>query len=323
MAGTTLAHLCGRSPGSGYVVGRSISTFRYNSPLRANMLRAVTAFLSVVLPLAASPACAQTDAPAVDKSSYTLLNPTPLASLRDFSADRPTRSNGPITVDAGHLQVESDFAAYTHSNAGGTTTRLTQAFDPVLKLGLTNCVDLELQFTGYNWLSVTSRDNQTNLASARGAGDLIARTKVNLLGNDGGPALAVIPYVKFAAAAAGVGNGNTEGGLIAPLSIPLPRNFVLTLMPELDVLRNQSNAGHHLNATGVIDLGYSPIKAVTLYAELYVARGTDKGTPAVYTVDTAVSWMLTDTLQLDVGTNIGLNRNAPNLQLYTGIAQRV
>lgn len=286
------------------------------------MLRLTTALLCMIDVLAIAPTHAQTDTPPVDKSGYTLLNPTPLASMRDFNADRPTRSNGPITVDAGHVQIESDFVAYTHSNAGGITTRLIQTVDPVLKLGLTNSVDLELQFTGYNWLSATPRDNQANLASARGAGDLVARTKVNLFGNDGGPALALIPYVKFPTAAAVVGNGNTEGGLIAPLSIPLPGNFVLTLMPELDVLRNQSNAGHHLSATGVIDLSYSPIKAVTLYAELYAARGADKGNPPVYTVDAAVSWMLTDTLQLDVGSNIGLNRNAPNLQVYTGIAQR-
>jgi len=285
-------------------------------------MRLATAVLSLSFVLAPSPARAQADAPPVDKSGYTLFNPTPLASMRDFNADRPTRSNGPITVDAGHVQVESDFAAYTHSNAGGTTTRLIQTVDPVLKLGLTNRVDFELQFTGYNWLSATPRDNQANLTSARGAGDVVARTKVNLFGNEGGPALALIPYVKFPTAAAVVGNGNTEGGLIAPLSIPLPGNLVLILMPELDVFRNQANAGHHLNASGVIDLGYSPVKAVTLYAELFAARGADKGNPPVYTVDTAISWMLTDTLQLDVGTNIGLNRNAPNLQLYTGIAQR-
>ena len=266
---------------------------------------------------------AQTDAVLPDKSGYTLVNPTPPAALRDFNADRPTRSNGPITVDAGHLQIETDLAAYTHSTAAGTTTRLIQAFDPVLKLGITNRIDLELQFTGYNWLSATPRDNPANLASARGAGDVVVRSKVNLFGNDGGgPALALIPYVKLPTAAAAIGNGHTEGGLIAPLSIPLPWNFVLTLVPELDVLTNQSNAGHHLNATGVIDLGYSPIKAVTLYAELYAARGADSAFPPVYTADAAIAWMVTNTFQVDIGTNIGLNRNAPNLQLYTGIAQR-
>lgn len=302
----------------------SVPTSRdHLTPQRPKMLRGATALLPILLALAAPPARAQTDALPPDKSGYTLFNPTPSAAMRDFNADRPTRSNGPITVDAGHLQIESDLAAYTHSTAAGTTTRLIQAFDPVLKLGITNRIDLELQFTGYNWLSATPRDNQANLASARGAGDLVVRTKVNLFGNDGGgPALALIPYIKVPTAAATIGNGHTEGGLIAPLALPLPWNLVLTLVPELDILKNQFDAGHHLNATGVIDLGYSPIKAVTLYAELYAARGADKRIPPVYTVDTAIAWMLTNTLQLDLGTNIGLNRNAPNLQLYTGIAER-
>lgn len=278
---------------------------------------------ALVLAVWAAPVCAQTDTGGLDKSGYTLVNPTPPAALRDFNADRPTRSNGPITVDAGHLQIETDFAAYTHSTAGGAKTRLIQAFDPVLKLGITSRVDLELQFTGYNWLSATPRDNPANVASARGAGDLVVRAKVNLFGNDGGSvALALIPYVKLPSAAAGIGNGHSEGGVIAPLAIKLPWNLVLTLVPELDVLKNQSDTGHHLNATGVIDVGYSPTKAVTLYAELYAARGADGRTPPVYTADAAVAWMVTDTLQVDIGTNIGLNRNAPNLQLYTGIAQR-
>jgi hypothetical protein len=61
---------------------------------------------------------------------------------------------------------------------------------------------------------------------------------------------------------------------------------------------------------------------MTVYGELYSALGADKRTPPVYTFDAAISYALTDTLQLDVGANIGLNRNAPNLQLYTGVAQR-
>ena len=36
-----------------------------------------------------------------DKSEYTLFNPTPKDKMRDFSTDRPTKSNVPYTVDAG------------------------------------------------------------------------------------------------------------------------------------------------------------------------------------------------------------------------------
>lgn len=269
----------------------------------------------------ASPAFAQDGVPRVDptppapdKSGYTLFNPTPESALRGFSTDRPTKSNSPITVDAGRVQYETDFLTYTHSNVGGVSTRLFTAFDPVVKLGLTNRVDVELQFTGYNWLN--------SPGNARGAGDVYLRAKVNLFGNEGGAAMALIPYVKFPTASRSIGNGNYEGGVIAPISYPLPWDFTLLVMPEVDVLKNANDTGSHFNFTQLINISHPIGKKLTVYGELYSALGTDKRTPPVYTFDAAIAWAVTDTLQLDVGANIGLNRNAPNLQVYTGIAQR-
>jgi hypothetical protein len=51
--------------------------------------------------------------PSLDKSGYTVFNPTPDTALRTFSPDRPTRSNGPLTVDAGRFQYETDLVTYT------------------------------------------------------------------------------------------------------------------------------------------------------------------------------------------------------------------
>ena len=61
--------------------------------------------------------------PVADKGGYTLFNPTPDAALRTFSPDRPTKSNGPLTVDAGRFQYETDLVSYLHSNAGGASAR--------------------------------------------------------------------------------------------------------------------------------------------------------------------------------------------------------
>ena len=44
-------------------------------------------------------------APAPDKSVYSLANPTPDALLRELSTDRPDATEGPSTVDAGHVQL--------------------------------------------------------------------------------------------------------------------------------------------------------------------------------------------------------------------------
>ena len=273
----------------------------------------------VTLPLAVlaiPPVHAQT-AETPDKSGYTLFNPTPASALRAFNTDRPTKSNVATTVDAGHVQYESDLVIHTHSNVGGVSTRLVTAIDPVLKVGLTNRTDLEVQFGGYQWLS----GNQAGIA-ARGAGDLTIRAKINLFGNEGGAAVALIPYVKLPTAAGGLGNGHTEGGVIAPISVPLPLGFTLLLGAEVDVLRNAADAGHHFNFTQLANISHPIGGKLNVYAEFYSMVGVDHRTPPVYTFDAAATYAVTDALQLDIGANIGLNRNAPNLQIYTGIGQR-
>ncbi len=278
--------------------------------------------LGGMAPPAAAQGPAQLAPAPIDRSGFNLFNPTPDAALRPFSADRPTKSFSPVTVDPGHVQVETDFYSYTHSNAGGVTTRLSTVADPVLKLGITNRIEVAAQFGGYNDLALLDPGTGARLQTARGAGDLVLRVKLNLFGERGAPGLALIPYVKLPTASPNLGNGATEGGLIAPLVLPLPLGFSLLLMAEVDVLRNQADTGRHVNFTQLVNVSHPVGPKLTLYGELYSALGTDARTPPVYTADAAVAYALTPSMQLDAGINLGLNRAAPNLQLYSGIAKR-
>ena len=81
---------------------------------------------------------------AQDKSQYTLFNPTPTDQMRPFSTDRPTKSNVPYTVDAGHFQYEGDIFIYTFDNTTTPDTDNTSwlLFNPTFKAGLTNWADL-------------------------------------------------------------------------------------------------------------------------------------------------------------------------------------
>src|SRR5229473_3231059 len=100
--------------------------------------------------LLATPAFAD-DAAKPDKSFYTLFNPTPADAMRDFSTDRPAKSNSPYTVDAGHFQYETDGFVYTYDrySFGGITTRTYTLPDPTLKLRILNNVEFELALAPY------------------------------------------------------------------------------------------------------------------------------------------------------------------------------
>jgi hypothetical protein len=259
------------------------------------------------------------------KSGFTLFNPTPDASLRSFSTDRPTKSNSPYTVDAGRFQYETDLVNYTYSNFAGVKTRTYQAFDPVWKLGVTNFADVEIQFNGYQHMTMSDSATGAVLSRDYGFGDVLFRTKVNLIGNEGGiAALALIPYVKAPSGTPNISNGLVEGGVIAPLRIALNNDYGIILMSEVDVLKNANSSRRHANFANLINLsGPVPgIKDLIAYVEFYSAVGTDPNVPAIYTFDTALSYNITPTLQVDIGANFGLNKAAPKVQLYTGVSQR-
>ena len=173
-----------------------------------------------------------------DKNQYWLLNPVPADQMRSFSTDRPTKSNVPYTVDAGHFQYETDLVNFTHQVIGSAHTNTLLAPNPTFKVGVTNNADLEVNvpFAGIHTFGSSTGPSST----VWGIGDTFVRAKVNLWGNDGGStAAALIPFVKAPSAPIGIGNGAVEEGLIAPLALSLPNDFILLLVPESRRIQEQ------------------------------------------------------------------------------------
>jgi hypothetical protein len=264
------------------------------------------------------------DAQDQDKSQYTLFNPTPKDKMRDFATDRPTKSNVPYTVDAGHFQYEGDIFIYGYDSITTPDTNVTTwtVGNPTFKVGLLNNLDFEVNFSAYNNIRAQTRSDGTTTAFS-GFGDVVTRAKINLFGNDGGSAaLALIPYGKWPTAPQGVGNRYVEGGIIAPLALSLPLGFTTILMGELDYLKNPFDSGYHVNFPALINVSRQIVPGVTGYAEIYANWSTSQDVRDIYTLDFALAWSPFPNFQLDAGVNIGLNAAATPYQIYVGIAQR-
>jgi hypothetical protein len=289
-----------------------------------------TAFLGsvgfVLLSLMAQPGRADDSSPTPDKSHYSLLNPTPPDAMRAFAPERPTKILNPFTVDAGHFQIESDILNYIHTNDAGLNTQFFETADPTIKLGVNSWIDFELVLNAYQ--NSTTRLNRTGaiVASARGFGDTILKSKVNLIGNDGGPfAAALVPYVKIPSAVQGLGNGAVEGGVALPVQFSLPGDFALALQTEVDSLRDANDSRHYANFVNIANLS-RPVsficKDLTASIEVFSSLGTDSYTPAVYTFDVGLAYLILPNVQLDAGANFGLTKSSPDLNLYTGVTAR-
>jgi Putative MetA-pathway of phenol degradation len=286
--------------------------------------RFIPALLASLGTLCVTASVARADEPKPDKSGYSLFNPTPDSALRDFAADRPAKSYGPTTIDAGRVQMEVELYNFTRQSTDGIRTTTHVGPNPTARVGITN--NLELQVNIAPFVHQRVQDTIANTTTnASGNSDLFARAKINLRGNEGGPfALALIPYLKAGTAPESLGgNRTTEGGIIASYAFNLPNSVAITFNSEWDRLKNSLNSNFHDQFVQTAGISGPIAKDLTLTAEFWAQVNADPArTVRQYSFDTALAWTARPNLQLDVGANFGLNKDTPSLQVYTGITRR-
>lgn len=251
-----------------------------------------------------------------DKSEFHLFHPVPAGLLREMSTDRPDTTESPFTVDAGHLQIELDAAAFTrdrHTAERDGGEESWAFLNTNIKLGLTNWMDLQI---------VTSVFNRIQ-GGAEGFGDITVRIKMNLWGNDeGGTALAVMPWVKFPTAGDGLGNDQIEGGLIVPFAAELGGEWSFGAMLEVDAIADEEEGGHHAEFVTTATVGHPIIGSLSGYLEWVSILSTENGAGWVASANAGLTYKLNDNVQLDAGIRVGLTREAEDLSPFVGLSIR-
>lgn len=257
---------------------------------------------------------------AQDKGGDSLFRPTPDEHLRDMATDRPDKTESPITVDAGRLQVEMDLMAYTRETSGRETVRTRDIAPFNVKVGLTSTTELQVVFGA---VSRVSLDNGATKTNESGTDDVVLRVKHNLWGNDGGAtALAVMPFVKLPVGTRADLNGDVEGGLIVPYARDLGGGFGLGMMGEIDIGRRDTGNGYGATVVGSAALGFDATDRLGLFAEVYVERSLWGGAETAVTAGGGATYAVTDHLQLDGAINVGVTQAADDLNLLAGVTRR-
>ena len=294
------------------------------------MIKKQSARFSLIVLLALLSACpavyADTSAPPIDKSQYNLFNPTPIADMRDFSTDRPDKTDGPRTVDAGHFQLEMDWANYTDTKntIEGDSVRFQQyQFVPMnIRMGVTNNSEVNLIMETYNIQKI--HDYTVNTKQyLEGYGDTDLRYKLNLSGNDtDGLATGLISYIKIPSNHDNLGNHSVEGGQSYVVDFPW-LGFDIGAETEVAGIRNSANDGFHAEFINSITVHRDVIANIlNAYVEFYGDVPSNNDFSWVGTVDTGLLWTITKNIQLDCGINIGVTKSAPQWNPFTGISVR-
>ena len=277
-------------------------------------------------PAAFFPASAQEISPggtnAPEKNSCTLFHPVPPGLMRELSPDRPDKTESPYTVDAGHYQLEMDFANFTCNHTDGVTTRAWNVTPFNLKAGLLNNVDLQFVFDDYQFVHTSGRPAGAS-TSQSGVGDFTTRLKINLWGDDGGQtAFALLPYVKFPTSTDNLGNDAIEGGMIFPLAVKLSAGFDLGLETAVSCQRNESDGNDHEDFINSITLDHAIIGKLSGYLEFSSDISTESHSSWVGTVDAGLEFLATENVQIDCGCNFGVTSAADNFNPFAGITMR-
>ncbi len=190
------------------------------------------AFLAaLLLPLLSHLATAQTtDSLTAVKSRYSLLRPVPRNLMRPLSADRPGVTESPFTVDAGHLQFETDLARHISSKPGAEMRQRTiRANAFVLKMGLSNRTDVQLFLDAYEWNRTFATATEPATRN-QGFGDVTLRVKHNLSGNDSTESALALAFIGFVRLPTGgqQGAGGAEYGLLLPATYALNDSWNLS-----------------------------------------------------------------------------------------------
>lgn len=261
-----------------------------------------------------------------NKSLYHLFNPTPRELMREMSTDRPDKTESPYTVDAGHFQIESDLAIYTHDHdrADGADVRADSwSFATLnLKAGLCNFSDLQFVLFPYSRVRTENLKTRTIIRQS-GFGDVLTRLKINLWGNDEGAcAGAIMPYVKWPASQDDLGNRAIEGGVILPVSFELLYGFSAGAMTQFDWLQDSDSHDYHPEFVNTITVSRQIVGKLDGFVEFYSLVSAETGAPWVGTLDFGFTYALTDDIQLDTGAYVGVTRSATDIAPFVGFSMR-
>lgn len=257
-------------------------------------------------------------------ASLLLLAATPaFAEERDYCPTRPGLGTTPCTIAPRHVSVETGLTDWTLDDQSDKRTDTVLFGDTLVRVGLTDGIEAMIGWTPYG--HVRTRDKATGAVAIAGrVGDVTLGAKANLLHPDGvGLSIAVQPFASVPVGRAPVGAGDWSAGVVVPVTYDLSDTLNLASTSEIDAKVDEDGSGRHLSYSEVIGLEIKLSKALSVTIEGQVLRDEDPGGMTTQGLASAsLAWAPKDDLQLDIGAVAGLNRAAPDVELYLGVSRR-
>ena len=242
---------------------------------------------------------------------------------REFCTERPGLGEPPCTLEPGSFAVDLGLVDWTLERDSETRTDTILAGDLLLRMGVADHAEIQFGWTPYGHVRMRDRASGQVSRVAR-AGDVTLSLRRNLMHPDGqGTSVALMSFASLPVGRMPVGAGDWGAGLIVPMSFDLADGLSLGLSPEIDAAADEDGDGRHLAYGSVIGLNADLSETVFATLELSARRDEDPaGHESEWLGGLSMGWLANDDLQFHIGTNVGLDRASPDVELYAGISRR-
>jgi hypothetical protein len=247
--------------------------------------------------------------------------PARAETLRDLCPDRPGLGTPACTIDPGHVQVELGLGDWTLTRSPGQREDDLATGDLLVRYGLTPSLEMQVGWTAFTHVRTRSGAVVTHES---GTGDVRLALRQNLHNPDGsGFSAALMPYLSLPTGSDGIGAGDWGAGLIVPVSYQLSQAVTLDFTGETDAAVDEDGKGRHLAYGAVFGVDVALGEKVGTTWELSVSRDEDpSGHATQLLAGLSADWTPGRNTQLDVGTNVGLDHDAPDVEVYFGVTRR-
>jgi hypothetical protein len=252
------------------------------------------------------------------------------SKAEDSNADRLCSERPGLTTSAcitapGRLQTETSLTDWTLDRRDGERVDTTIIGDTLVRYGVGGKTEVRLGWTPYG----INRDRQADgsVEHARRVGDATVGVKTSIVERKGdtGLALSALAIALLPLGRQPIGAGDWGASFQLPVTYRTSEKISLQATPIVAAAVDSDGRGRHALYGSAVEVEYALSDALKTAVSAQVTRDDDpdpmsRGTPALGSI--ALSWQPSHNSQFDVGTNVGLNRVAPDLEIFAGLSHR-
>lgn len=238
-----------------------------------------------------------------------------------FCPNQPSLESSACTTEPGRVQLEVSGVDWTLDRQPDAREDTLLFGDFRARFGVGPSTEVQVGWTPYG--RVRTRDRTGGRVEKEGGvGDVRLGLRQSLRNPDGkGLSYGVEPFVVLPTGGSAIGDGTWSAGVILPVTYDVKDGVTVGVTGELDALADEDRRGRHFGANLVSGVAVDLTDTLSVTAEAEWLKENDPaGHEHRWLAATGIQYRYARTRALFAEAIAGLNRSAPDVQLYAGIA---